>query len=77
MGYQVVGIDNFDDFYPRSLKERNIAGILTSDSFDFHEGNICNPADLDNLASDIDLVIHLVHHLCAHARQLAAPGCER
>jgi len=59
MGYQVVGIDNFDDFYPRSLKERNIAGLMISDSFDFHEGNICDPADLNNLASDIGLVIHL------------------
>ncbi len=59
MGYQVVGIDNFDDFYPRSMKEGNIAGLLASGSFDFHEGNICDPDDLNKLATDVDLVIHL------------------
>jgi len=59
LGYSVVGIDNFDDFYPRSMKESNIANLLESDSFDFHDGNICNPDDLYKLASDVDLVIHL------------------
>lgn len=59
MGYKVVGIDNFDDFYPRSMKEDNIANLLTSGNLDFLEGNICNPEDLNKLASDVDLVIHL------------------
>lgn len=31
-GYDVVGIDNFDPFYERSLKESNIAGLLNHDS---------------------------------------------
>lgn len=59
LGYQVAGIDNFDDFYPRKLKEANIANLLTSGSFEFLEGNICDPNDLYKLSSDIDLVIHL------------------
>jgi UDP-glucuronate 4-epimerase len=58
-GYHVTGIDNFDDFYPRSMKERNIAGLLSSDNFDFLEGNICNTNDLNHLAGNVDLVIHL------------------
>ena len=25
LGYKVIGIDNFDDFYPRELKEKNLS----------------------------------------------------
>ncbi len=28
-GYEVAGVDNFDPFYARDVKERNLAGLLT------------------------------------------------
>ncbi len=58
-GYLVVGIDNFDPFYSRSIKEGNITDLLRSDNFVFLEGNICDVADLNKLPGDVDLVIHL------------------
>lgn len=36
-GHEVVGIDCFTDYYARSIKERNLAGVLQSPGFEFHE----------------------------------------
>ena len=58
-GNIVIGIDNFDDFYSRSLKEKNLADSLLNSNFTFIEGNICNNNDLDKLPANIDIVIHL------------------
>ena len=53
-GEHVIGIDNFDPFYDRSLKERNLADIRASATnagvtFDFHELDICDTAALTTL----------------------------
>ena len=57
-GHQVFGIDNFDDFYSRSIKEQNISACLGNSSFTFIEGNV---GDIASLFPDttFDLVIHL------------------
>jgi len=34
-GCEVVGIDSFTDYYPRSIKESNIAGLKERDGFAF------------------------------------------
>ena len=39
-GHEVVGIDNFDPFYDRRLKERNLAALRDHDGFTFVEGDI-------------------------------------
>ncbi|MFN2382900.1 MAG: NAD-dependent epimerase/dehydratase family protein [Gemmatimonadota bacterium] len=39
-GGTVVGLDNFDPFYPRAYKERNLQGALTQPGFHFVEGDI-------------------------------------
>lgn len=36
-GHQVVGVDSFTDYYARSVKERNLAGLRAADEFVFHE----------------------------------------
>lgn len=36
-GHQVFGIDNFDDFYSRSIKEQNLSACLLNPSFTFIE----------------------------------------
>jgi len=57
-GHQVFGIDNFDDFYSRSIKEQNLSECLLNPSFTFIEGNV---GDVASLFQDtkFDLVIHL------------------
>lgn len=39
-GYRVVGIDNFDPYYPRSIKEGNLTDLLEDHWFSFVEGDI-------------------------------------
>jgi nucleoside-diphosphate-sugar epimerase len=39
-GADVVGLDSFTDYYPRSIKERNLAALLTRPGFRFIEGSI-------------------------------------
>jgi len=36
-GDEVIGIDNFDPFYPRAMKERNLAEIGRPAGFTFRE----------------------------------------
>jgi len=57
-GHQVFGIDNFDDFYSRSIKEQNISACLLNPSFTFIEGNV---GDVASLFPHINfgVVIHL------------------
>jgi UDP-glucuronate 4-epimerase len=56
--YYVVGLDNFDAFYPRAEKEKNIAHFSKDKNFQFYEGDIRNNADVDALV-DIDVIVHL------------------
>ena len=55
-GFEVVGVDNFDPFYAREVKERNLAGLLTIPEFRFVEADVArDPLPLDGVA----VVIHL------------------
>jgi UDP-glucuronate 4-epimerase len=42
-GDTVIGLDNFDPFYARSLKERNLCSVATQSRFELVEGDIRNP----------------------------------
>ena len=50
----VTGIDCFTDYYPRSIKERNISGARNNPNFTFIEKDIFN---LDAFP-DVDVVFH-------------------
>lgn len=56
--YRIIGLDNFDAFYSREEKEKNISSFLEDKNFRFYEGDIRNKADLDAL-DDIDVIVHL------------------
>ncbi len=58
LGNQVTGIDNFDTFYDKRIKERNLSDLCKSNQFTFIEGNV---GDVASLFPDttFDLVIHL------------------
>jgi nucleoside-diphosphate-sugar epimerase len=57
-GYHVVGVDAFIPYYPRPLKERNLADLRKSEQFTFHEIDL-RTADLTPVIQDADAVIHL------------------
>jgi len=39
-GHTVVAIDSFEDYFPRALKEANLAGARANPAFTLHEANI-------------------------------------
>jgi nucleoside-diphosphate-sugar epimerase len=60
-GYKVIGLDNFDDFYHRSIKEKNIERLrfFGKEKFEFHEMDLRNAADFELLPNKIDIVFHI------------------
>jgi len=57
-GYKVTGVDNFDPFYGRDIKEKNLATASQHPNFKLLEGD-AGDQSLLNQAGDIDVVIHL------------------
>jgi UDP-glucose 4-epimerase len=57
-GHQVIGIDNFLDYYPRWMKERNLGGVRTKPGFEFIEADLLE-TDLVGLVKRLEGVIHL------------------
>ena len=45
-GDRVYGLDNFDPFYGRRIKERNLAPLSANPSFSFLEGDIRDASSL-------------------------------
>jgi UDP-glucose 4-epimerase len=56
-GCGVTGIDSFMDYYPRSIKERNIADLKEDRRFDFIEASLLD-ADLSSLLDGVEVVFH-------------------
>lgn len=57
-GHRVAGIDAFIPYYPRPLKEQNLAGLLRQERFSFHEADL-RRAELGPLLEGADAVFHL------------------
>jgi UDP-glucuronate 4-epimerase len=60
-GDRVVGFDNFDPFYDRAIKERNLAAARTASGFELVEGDLRDPAAVAALfrGHGFDAVVHL------------------
>jgi UDP-glucuronate 4-epimerase len=55
-GHEVTGVDNFDPFYAREVKERNLSGLRNVAGFRFVEADVARDAmPLDG----VEAVIHL------------------
>jgi UDP-glucuronate 4-epimerase len=55
-GHEVVGVDNFDPFYARAVKERNLEGLRSQPAFRLVEADVARDAvPLDGVAA----VLHL------------------
>jgi UDP-glucuronate 4-epimerase len=75
-GDRVTGFDNFDPFYPREVKERNLAGLLARPDFSLVEGDLTDPHDVDeafDVAGPVDAVVHLAA-LAGVRPSIASPG---
>jgi len=60
-GWEVVGLDNFDDFYAPQIKRRNAAVLEANRKFSLVEGDVrsdeCVSSILNN--NTIDIIVHL------------------
>ena len=57
----IAGIDNFDPFYSREIKENNIKGLIDNNNFSFYEMDLLDFDSLEEICRNekIDTIIHL------------------
>jgi UDP-glucuronate 4-epimerase len=61
-GDKVAGLDNFDAFYPRATKERNLSALRQRQNFQLMEGDICDASAVENAfqrAGTVDTLVHI------------------
>ncbi len=58
LGHEVIGLDAFVPYYPRAVKERNLAGLRGRPGFRFHCLDLRSDP-LDDVVADAEAVFHL------------------
>ena len=58
-GDEVVGVDNFDAFYPRAMKERNLAEVGRRPGLSFWEHDILDVAAVRERLTPDTVIVHL------------------
>jgi UDP-glucuronate 4-epimerase len=58
-GDAVVGLDNFDPFYDRRIKEEGLSSLVERAGFSFVEGDIRDAEVVRRALADVDVVVHL------------------
>jgi UDP-glucuronate 4-epimerase len=58
-GDEVVGVDNFDPFYPRAIKEANLSALRGERRFRLEERDVAVRGALDGLVTADTVVVHL------------------
>jgi UDP-glucuronate 4-epimerase len=58
-GSEVIGIDNFDPFYPRGMKERNLAEVGHRPGFRFREQDMLDVPAVRALLDPETVIVHL------------------
>jgi nucleoside-diphosphate-sugar epimerase len=64
-GHSVIGVDCFTGFYPRALKEANLAGLRRAPGFRLVETDIATEA-LAPVLGDVEVVYHLAAQAGVH-----------
>lgn len=61
LGHSVIGLDNFDTFYSKKIKQLNLSGLSKNKEFVFFDADIRNAEILNKIfaSNKIDSVIHL------------------
>jgi len=74
-GHRVWGLDNFDPYYPASVKRENLAGALADPRMRLVEGDVRDGVLLEGLFAQVpfDAVVHLAARPGVRA-SLEAPG---
>jgi nucleoside-diphosphate-sugar epimerase len=57
LGHEVIGVDRFADYYPRSIKEKNLERLRDQKGFRLVEADVAT-ADLGPLLDGVSVVIH-------------------
>ena len=59
--YNIIGIDNLNDYYDVSIKQDRLSILLKSDQFSFYKLDLCNKSDITSFFENnkIDFIIHL------------------
>lgn len=78
-GHRVIGLDNFDPYYPYVIKQRNLAGALAHPNFTFHVADITRQESLETALTgvDADVMIHLAAKAGVRASLLDPIGVHR
>jgi UDP-glucuronate 4-epimerase len=58
-GDEVMGVDNFDPFYPRAMKERNLAEVGKPPGFGFREQDMLDVRGMVPLLTPDTVIVHL------------------
>lgn len=58
-GEVVVGLDNWDPFYPEAVKDRNLANARSLSGLHEIRGDIRDPDVYDRIPDDVDRIVHL------------------
>lgn len=60
-GDEVIGLDEFNDYYDPAIKRQNIASALRNPRFQLHEADICDEAGLRTIFETVrpEVVVHL------------------
>jgi UDP-glucuronate 4-epimerase len=66
-GHRVIGLDNFDPFYGRRIKERNLSALRGNPAFVLVEGDVTSAADLDRALAADEAPVNAVIHVAALA----------
>ncbi len=61
LGYHIVGLDNFDEYYSPAIKWKNIQALQTKGGFHLEQGDIRDTSLLDRIfeVNHIEAVVHL------------------
>ncbi|NQY68142.1 MAG: GDP-mannose 4,6-dehydratase [Flavobacteriales bacterium] len=61
VGHKVIGLDNYDVFYSKEVKQNNLSNLLLDKNFSFVELDITDKENLLNhsIFLDIEMVVHL------------------
>lgn len=59
LNHKVIGIDNFDNYYSKESKSRNVKSFINNNNFEFIEADVFDISNLLSEKSSIDLIIHL------------------
>ncbi len=58
-GDEIIGVDNFDPFYPRAMKEQNLAEVGQARGFSFREQDMLDVPALRALLTPDTVIVHL------------------